>query len=88
MELQSKFDDLLTAGILSRPQEVGITVENTNPSFLVKKQPPATDKRLVTDFTSIATYCRPTPSLMPNVENTLRSIGSWRYLVKTDMKSR
>ena len=35
VELQSKFDDLLTAGILSRPQEVGITVENTNASALV-----------------------------------------------------
>ena len=87
IELQDKFDELQAKGILSRPQDIGITVENTNPSFLVKKQPPSTDKRLVTDFSSIATHCRPTPSLLPNVESTLQSIASWKYLVKTDMSS-
>ena len=85
IELQNKFDELQSTGILSRPQEVGVTVENTNPSFLVNKQPPSTDKRLVTDFTSIADYCRPTPSLMPDVESTLKSIGSFKYMIKTDM---
>ena len=87
VELQNKFDDLLANGILSRPQDIGVTVENINPSFLVKKQPPSTDKRLVTDFSSIADYCRPTPSLMPDVDTTLRSIASWRFLIKTDMSS-
>ena len=27
MELQSKFDDLIEAGVLSRPQDIGVTVE-------------------------------------------------------------
>ena len=87
VELQDKFDELQSKGILSRPQDIGITVENTNPSFLVKKQPPSTDKRLVTDFSSIATFCRPTPSLLPNVESTLHNIASWKYLIKSDMSS-
>ena len=85
VDLQNKFDELEAKGILSRPQEIGVTIENTNPSFLVNKQPPSTEKRLVTDFTSIADFCRPTPSLMPNVESVLKSIGSWKYLAKTDM---
>ena len=84
-ELQNKFDELKAAGILSRPQEIGITVENTNPSFLINKKPPSTDKRLVTDFTSIADYCRQTPSLLPNVETTLKNIGSMKFLATTDM---
>ena len=86
-ELQDKFDELVANGIMSRPQDIGITVENTNPSFLVKKQPPSTQKRLVTDFNSISKFCRPTPSLLPNVESTLRSIASWKFLIKTDMSS-
>lgn len=86
-ELQQKFDDLTEAGILSRPQEIGITVENTNPSFLVKKQPPSIEKRLVTDFSSISEYCRPTPSVMPDVESTLRTIGGWSIIAKTDMSN-
>jgi hypothetical protein len=85
VELQNKFDELEATGILARPQEIGVTIENTNPSFLVSKKPPSTDKRLVTDFASIADFCRPTPSLMPDVESTLKSIGSWKYLAKSDM---
>ena len=84
-ELQDKFDDMHSRGILSRPQEIGVIIENVNPSFLVKKQPPSVDKRLVTDFKSIADYCRPSPSLMPDVETTLRRIASFKYLIKTDM---
>ena len=86
-ELQDKFDHLVEQGIMSRPQDIGVSVENINPSFLVKKQPPSTEKRLVTDFSSISQYCRPTPSLMPNVDSTLQSIASWKFLIKTDMSS-
>ena len=84
-ELSDKFDELHADGILSKPQDIGITVEITNPSFLVKKRPPSTDKRLVTDFGSIAEYCRPTPSRLPDVESTLISIAGFKHQVKTDM---
>ena len=84
-ELQDYFDDLHDRGILSKPEEVGITVENINPSFLVNKPAPSTQKRLVTDFKSIKDYCRPTPSLLPNVETVIRRISSYKYLIKTDM---
>ena len=87
VELQEKFDELEQAGILSRPQEIGVTIENTNPSFLVNKQPPSKEKRLVTDFSSIAEFCRPTPSLLPNVESTLRTIGGFKYIATTDMST-
>ena len=87
VELQNKFDKLAQQGVLSRPQEIGVCVENISPSFMVLKQPPSVDKRLVTDFTSIAEFCRPTPSLMPNVDVILRSIASWKLLIKTDFSS-
>ena len=82
--LQQKFDDLEKMGVFSRPQDIGVSVENTNPSFLVNK-PHSSDKRLVTDFASISEYCRPTPSKLPSVDETLRIIGAWNYLITTDM---
>ena len=84
-ELQDKFDNMKQRGMLSRPEEVGVIIENVNPSFMVNKQPPSLDKRLVTDFKSIASYCRPSPSLLPDVETTLRRIASFKHLIKTDM---
>ena len=83
-ELQGYFDDLQARGILSKPEDVGVTVENIHPSFLVNKPAPSTQKRLVTDFKSIKDYCRPTPALLPTVTTVLRRISSYRYLIKAD----
>ena len=84
-ELQSEFDRLESLGVFKRPEEVGVTVEYLNPSFLVKK--PSGGHRLVTSFTEIGTYSKPQPSLMPDVDSTLRKIGLWKYLIKTDLTS-
>ena len=82
-ELQSQFDELESLGVFQKPEDLGITVEHVHPSFLVNK--PGGGSRLVTDFTSVGRYCRPQPSLLPDVETTLRTIGSWRYLVVSDL---
>lgn len=82
-DLQNKFDEMVEKGILSRPQDIGVTVENTHPSFFVKNK---LKKRLVTDFSSIADYCRPTPSHLPSVEKTLHTVASWKHVIHTDMK--
>ena len=83
-ELQEKFDQLEMKGVFVRPQDIGVSVEVVNPSFLVKKQPPSVDKRLVTDFSQISSYCRPSPSLMSTVEPCLRKISRWRRILKSD----
>ena len=83
-ELQDKFDALQEKGVFCRPQDIGVTVEMINPSFLVKKKS-SNDKRLVTDFGSISSYCRPTPTLMPDVDTTLRRIASWKLIIKSDL---
>ena len=84
IELQQKFDTLAAKGVFRRPQDMGVTVEVINPSFLVKKKS-SSDKRLVTDFGAIADYCRPTPGLMPDVDSTLRQIATWKYLITSDL---
>ena len=85
LELQSKFDELESVGVFHRPEDAGVTVEYLNPSFLVKKANGG--YRLVTAFSDVGRYSKPQPSLMPDVESTLRTIGRWRYIIVSDMTS-
>ena len=83
VELQEKFDELKALGVFKRPEEVGVNVEYLNPSFLVKK--PLRGSRLVTAFADVGRYSKPQPSLLPDVDSTLRQIGQWRYIIATDL---
>lgn len=83
-ELQDKFDELEKLGVFGRPEDLGITVEHVSPSFLVSK--PSGGTRLVTSFASVGQYAKILPSVMPTVDDVLRTIASWKYLVKTDLK--
>ncbi len=83
VELQQKFDALEEAGVFATPEQVGITVEYLNPSFLVKK--PNGGNRLVTAFGEVGQYSKPQPSLMPNVDSTLRAVACWKYIVVSDL---
>ena len=81
--LQNKFDELERLGVFVRPEDVGIVVEHVSPSFLVKK--PSGGHRLVTAFTTIGEYCKILPSNMPTVDDTLRTIATWKYIITTDL---
>ena len=39
----------------------------------------------MTSFADVGRYSKPQPSLLPDVDSTLRTIASWQYLVKTDL---
>ena len=84
-DLQDKFDELERMGVFARPEDLGITVEYLNPSFLIKK--PNGGFRLVTAFGEVGKYSKPQPSLMPDVDSTLRTIAKWKYLIATDLTS-
>ena len=83
-KLQDKFDELENEGVFVRPEDVGITIEHVSPSFLVRK--PSGGNRLVTAFTLIGNYCKTLPTSMPTVDDTLRTIASWKYMIKTDLR--
>ena len=68
---------------LLHQNDVGITVEHLNPSFLVKK--PSGGFRLVTEFADVGWYSKPQPSFMPDVDSTLRKIGQWMYFIASDL---
>ena len=39
----------------------------------------------MTDFTSLAPFIKVMPSMLPDVNSTLLKIGSWKYLIKSDL---
>jgi hypothetical protein len=82
-DLQRKFDELEESGVFAKPEQVGISVEYLNLSFLVQK--PSGGSRLVTAFGEVGQYAKPQPSLMPNIDGTLRDIARWKYIVKSDL---
>lgn len=85
VELQQKFDELENLGVFVKPETAGVQAEYLNPSFLIKK--PNGGHRLVTAFADVGRYSKPQPSLMPDVDSTLRHIGKWKYLIKCDLTS-
>ena len=68
-ELQEKFDHLERLGVFQRPEDVGITLEYLNPSFLVKE--PNGPSRLVTAFADVGRYSKPRASLLPDGDSPL-----------------
>ena len=85
LELQQKFDELQVLAVFKRPEDINIPVEYLNPSFLIKK--PSGGFRLVTAFADVGRYSRPQPSLMPDVDSTLRLIALWKHIIATDLTS-
>lgn len=83
IKLQNKFDELETAGVFAKPEQVNVSVEYLNLSFLVQK--PSGDHRLVTSFGEVGQYSKPQPSLMPSVDSVLRDIAKWKYIIVTDL---
>ena len=74
VELQTELDRLEDLGVFAKPEQMDVTVEYINPTFLVK-DPKRNKFRLVTAFSEVGKYCKPQPSLLPNVYSTLRSIA-------------
>ena len=83
VELQAKFYELEIMGVFVRPEDVPVNVEYLNPSFLIKKR--SGGHRLVTAFSDVGRYSKPQPSLMPDVDVTLRKIAQWQYIATTDL---
>ena len=44
-------------------------------------------RRFITAFSDVGRYSKPQPSMMPDVDNTLRQIGQWRYIIATDLSN-
>ena len=85
LEMQHKFDEPEALGVVRRPEDINIAVEYLNPSFLIKKANGG--YRLVTAFADVGRHSKPQPSLMPDVDSTLRLIAQWKHIAGTDLTS-
>ena len=83
VEMQQEFDKLEAAGVFATPEQVNVVVEYLNLTFMVAK--PNGGKRIVTSFGEVGRYSKPQPALMANVDNVLREIGKWKYIIVTDL---
>ena len=85
IQLQQQIDDLESKGVFATPESVDTYPEYINPTFLVNK--PGSDSfRLVTSFGEVAAHSKPTPTLASNIDEVLREFGSWKFIIKTDLK--
>ena len=82
-ELQAKFDELYKQGVFIRPEDANITAEYVSPSFLVAKS--SGGHRLVTAFTELGQYSKPQPSLLPKVDDIIRHLAQFKWIVKADL---
>ncbi len=80
---QAKFNELEQAQAFCPPEDLSIRIEYLNPSFLVETF--SGGHRLVTAFTDVARYSKLQPSVKPDVDKTLCTIGPWRYMIQTDL---
>ena len=83
--LQEKFDELIDNGVLKRPEEVGVDVVHTSPSFLAKN--PDGSHRMVTSFTELNKYIHTLPTKLSTSKEVFSAISRWKYIIKTDLKS-
>ena len=81
--LQDKFDELEQEGVFAHPEDVGVAVKHVSPSFLVRKQ--SGGYCLVTAFASLGEYYKTLPTVMLTVDDTLRTIASWKHIATTDL---
>lgn len=81
--LQEKMDELEDMGVLAKPEDLGIVVEYSSPSFLVKK--PDNSERVVTAFNTIGTYARPPPSQATSIDRVMAFLAHFKFIIKTDM---
>lgn len=73
-------------GVFNPPCNLGITVEDLNSLFFLKK--PNGKFHLVTAFASVCRYLKnPQPPLNRIVDSILRHIANWRYITVLDLKN-
>lgn len=82
---QEKSNELVALRVIRNPEEINITLEYLNLSFLVSK--PNDRHRLVTAFEDVRSYLKP-QFFKSGIDSTLRTISQWKYLIVTDLTSK
>ena len=81
--LQMKFDELYHQGVFKKPEDLSLTTEYVSPSFLVAKS--SGGHRLVTAFAELGQFAKPQPSIMPSVDDIIRHLAKFKFIIKADL---
>ena len=84
--LAEKMDKLSDWGVLSFPDEVGVTCEYLSPSMLVPKQEKG-EFRLVTDFASLNRYIKKPPTASPTIQDAKEALAKKRFFAFLDLSN-
>ena len=84
-QLELKIEELIDAGILVRPESIGVTVEFVSPSLLVKKSDGTW--RLVTDFTQLNRFIAPDASSNPSIQEAKFELSNKKFRAELDLSN-
>ena len=85
-KMATKMDELIEAGVLMTPEEVGISVEFVSPSMLVPKTE-ADSWRLVTDFTQINRFIKRFTSTNPTIDEARKDLSRKKLFAEIDLSN-
>ena len=85
-KLGAKMDELIDAGILMTPAEVGVSIEFVSPSQLVPKLEAGKD-RLVSDFTHLNRFIKRRATTSPSISEAKSELARKRYFVEIDLSN-
>ena len=81
-----KMDKLMSWGVLSFPDKVGVTCEYLSPSMLVPKAEKG-EFRLVTDFASLNRYIKKPPTASPTIQDAKEALAKKRFFAHLDLSN-
>ena len=79
-------DQMMSSGVLVRPEDIGITPEVVCPSLLVPETEPG-KFRLVTDFSKLNKHIRKCPSSSPTVAEAKGVLSAKKYFMQIDISN-
>ena len=85
-QMASKMDELIDAGVLMTPEEVGVLVEFISPSLLVPKPEPGA-WRIVPDFTCLNKFIKRNTSTSPTIDEARQDLARKKYFAEVDLSN-
>lgn len=85
-QLAAKMNELIQAGVLMTPEEVGVSAEFISPSMLVPKAE-KNSFRLVTDFTHLNKFIKRDASVSPTIQEAKADLSRKKLFAELDLSN-
>jgi len=84
--MAEKMDESESWGVLSQPENVGVSVEYVSPSMFVPKPEPG-EFRLVTDFAALNLHLKRVPNTSGTIAQARSKIAKAKYVIHLDFSN-